>query len=389
MAARVIKEAISVGAPAYNAGSIALCADIYEAAAAQLLGTFSNELAKEVIRSLDVALATSQRLRSGARTFDNVDSRAVEQLAWSFRRSFDAQLRGGQLVSTGRDAIQTKAQSPAQFISQAVELGAPMYNRGDVAGCARIYAETAKSLLERDDLDASARSVLWSALQQSRNSMNMDSNAWALRRAIDVVAGGSPLRARTPQKSPRRSGGASRGTLLRDFATGDGIATRGTVVNDTVMGGRSNSRLSSAAGGAVFEGTVTRAGGGGFVSVRFDIDSPSFARLVRGRQGVAVQAAVSRGCSAWKFQLLEGSNGISWQADFTASNGDGMQRIPFSAMIPTFRGMPQGRGSLGSDGLERIRGFGFMLSFLTANGRSSGAFEEGPFSIMIKRIEVY
>merc|ERR1712232_1316401 len=142
--------------------------------------------------------------------------------------------------------------------------------------------------------------------------------------------------------------------------------------------------------GAVFEGNVTRRGGGGFASVRMTVqDQARLASALRGGRGIAVTASSARGCRDWKFQLNEGYDRVSWQADFTASNSSMTHRIPFSEFVPTSRGRQLGRKGLSEDAIDKLSSFGFMLSFLTADGRNSDGFVEGPFAIIISRVEVY
>lgn len=76
---------------------------------------------------------------------------------------------------------------PRRMIETAISQGAPLYNGGHVAGCARVYMTTVKSLLMSDDpqLTSSARHTLRTALTSAQHSSCSDSQAWTLRHALD------------------------------------------------------------------------------------------------------------------------------------------------------------------------------------------------------------
>jgi len=383
----LIDEAVSVGAPAYNAGDIALCAEIYKVVAERLLAEHRRELTPEVARDLEVVLQNDRALPGGGARSGGKGS-PIDRLAWSYRRAFDAHLdRRPQTLMKQQGVTRPIREVVAQTIAQ----GAPAYNRGDMVGCVNAYSATARSLVERTDLDTSARLALTAALQQCQKSADVNANAWALRRALDAASVSSAVGS-TPASSQRDAPSSGGGALIRDFTSGDGIAVRASVVNDTVMGGGSSSSVSLTGNGMLFEGNVTKRGGGGFASVRFDpADRAAFARVLTKGTGIIVSTNRICGGSVWKFQIMEGSDGTSWQADFNAPQSEqgSVQRIPFSSLHPTWRGRPQGRPGLTSEALRNARSFGFMMSFLSADGGNNNGFEDGPFALNILRVEVY
>jgi hypothetical protein len=278
----------------------------------------------------------------------------------------------------------------SEVIAQALSAGVPAYNSGDHAGCAQIYKDAARQLVEHADTDQSSKMMLDAALKQVEQSRDANGNAWGLRRALDATLA-NQRSASFPSPSKVKSGGASfTGGLIHDFTTSSGLSVQSSVVNDTVMGGRSDSQVTSSKDGALFEGNVTRRGGGGFASVRMAVqDRASMASALRGGNGIAVTVRSVRGCREWKLSLSEGWDRVSWQADFKASTSEKTHRIPFSEFVPTHRGRQMGRKGLTEDAVEKISSFGLMLSFLTADGRNSDGFEEGPFAIIVSRVEVY
>ena len=79
-----------------------------------------------------------------------------------------------------------------QRIASAIAVGAPAYNRGDVAGCLRLYRQTAEAIASDLASDASASGAvqrLRAALEKSSRE-GVDEGAWTMRRAFDELLGG-------------------------------------------------------------------------------------------------------------------------------------------------------------------------------------------------------
>lgn len=69
-------------------------------------------------------------------------------------------------------------------IRGAISMGAPAYNSGDIAGCAKIYTATANSMLRDPSLPAGCRSALETGLAKAAGG-DANAQAWALRNALD------------------------------------------------------------------------------------------------------------------------------------------------------------------------------------------------------------
>lgn len=77
-------------------------------------------------------------------------------------------------------------------IEAAIAVGAPRYNRGDIAGCARLYLATALTLVNAQISrgfpgQARALDTLKKGLAESQTLPDVDARAWALRHAFDRV----------------------------------------------------------------------------------------------------------------------------------------------------------------------------------------------------------
>ena len=70
-------------------------------------------------------------------------------------------------------------------IAEAIRLGAPAYNEGDVARCYSIYAETAKKLIDTRDDCAGVQTALRAGLARAAAMTDVDHQAWAMRDAFD------------------------------------------------------------------------------------------------------------------------------------------------------------------------------------------------------------
>ncbi len=73
------------------------------------------------------------------------------------------------------------------LIELAVERGVPIFNNGDVAGCAAIYEITSEALLAMGDVPEESRKVLAKALKAARAETSARQRAWILRGAIDIT----------------------------------------------------------------------------------------------------------------------------------------------------------------------------------------------------------
>lgn len=167
-------------------------------------------------------------------------------------------------------------------------------------------------------------------------------------------------------------------SVIFDFSQPDAVAGW-RAVDDVVMGGRSQSRMTftdalpEPVGVAVFTGTVSLEQGGGFASVRvdqLDLDLSAYDGLrlrVLGdgkRYGLTLRSA--------------GGMGVRFQAEFDAPEGDWTAiTLPFEAFVPKVFGMrmPLARGLK----RDRITTLGLIIS-----GKQSG-----PFALHVASIVAY
>jgi hypothetical protein len=76
-------------------------------------------------------------------------------------------------------------ESIALTLMQAIQLGAPAYNRGDIEGCYRLYAHTARRLIQERPDCPGAQAALREGLHRCTRLADVDDQAWALRDTFD------------------------------------------------------------------------------------------------------------------------------------------------------------------------------------------------------------
>ena len=75
--------------------------------------------------------------------------------------------------------------SPAGLIELAIKRGVPLFNSGEVAGCAALYELTCEALRSMASLPEGFRKELTSSLKSARAEESARQRAWILRGAID------------------------------------------------------------------------------------------------------------------------------------------------------------------------------------------------------------
>jgi len=82
-------------------------------------------------------------------------------------------------------ASETGPLKPDGLIELAIERGVPIFNNGDVAGCAALYEVTAEALRSMNSVPDASRKVLAKALREARAEKSARQRAWILRAALD------------------------------------------------------------------------------------------------------------------------------------------------------------------------------------------------------------
>jgi monofunctional biosynthetic peptidoglycan transglycosylase len=149
---------------------------------------------------------------------------------------------------------------------------------------------------------------------------------------------------------------------------------RWRIVNDTVMGGISQSRVFFAGRVLTFDGEVSRENGGGFASVRIALPQTDLSD----RDGIALRAEGGGDTFHLRLRTDDGPDGVAYQAGFEAPEGETRTvHVPFSAFRPTFRGRVLRNG----EPLDPSRIV--QIGFLIADGH------EGPFRLRLQQIGAY
>lgn len=159
---------------------------------------------------------------------------------------------------------------------------------------------------------------------------------------------------------------------------GNSSAAYWQVVNDSVMGGISRSRLQLHEDGfALFSGTVSLENNGGFASVRTQARTPAD---LSGFEGLSVD--VLGDGKTYSLRIKTVKNGritpYSYESSFETTAGEWQTHLlPYSSFAPVFRGRGvRGNPELNSDAV-------IELGFMIADG------QEGPFRLAVSNIGVY
>lgn len=166
------------------------------------------------------------------------------------------------------------------------------------------------------------------------------------------------------------------GTLPRTLTTFSGAADEPAwvAVNDDVMGGVSTGAPTIADGQLRFAGTLSLDNNGGFASVRttgrtYDFsDAAAIVLRVRG-DGRTYQVRLATDARIRR-------SAIAYGAEFRTAAGEWIEvRIPFTRLVPTFRGRTLDGPPLGLANVQEIR-------LLIGDDR------EGPFALVVDWIKV-
>jgi uncharacterized surface protein with fasciclin (FAS1) repeats len=82
-------------------------------------------------------------------------------------------------------ATESKPLTATQLMELAIERGVPIFNEGNIAGCAAIYEITIEALRTMESVPKNSQKLLAKALTDARAAKSLRDQAWILREAID------------------------------------------------------------------------------------------------------------------------------------------------------------------------------------------------------------
>lgn len=168
--------------------------------------------------------------------------------------------------------------------------------------------------------------------------------------------------------------GVSQGVRLLTDLTDSSADLGWYVVNDNVMGGRSQGGFEPEPGAILFAGR-TNTNGGGFSSIRTNVLELDLSAY----DGIGVHVKGDGRRYTWRLTTGARWRGalVSYWADFETENDRWSDvRIPFSRFTPRFRGTELNGPPLDP---SQISGMGLMIY----DG------EDGPFELRLDRVEAY
>ena len=256
------------------------------------------------------------------------------------------------------------ASAPASmnaYLERTVERGVPLYNQGNAAACAAVYATALEGIAETGDwgLADEQRSNLRSQLEITAALPDPDEQAWAYRRIIDTLLSGEPL-------SPPATADAR---PLFDFSDSAEI-DRWRVVLDGVMGGLSTGNIRQGEGTLLFTGETSLRNNGGFSSIRARLPAGSLAGYD------ALRIRVKGDGRSWILGANSGSGGRgdSYWSRFDTRDGEWQTvTVPITDMVRQYFGTP-------SPGQLRPSGVGGVEFYMYDK-------QAGPFRLEVAEIE--
>lgn len=154
-------------------------------------------------------------------------------------------------------ASSTNLNQAKQRISQAIAIGAPAYNEGNIEKCANVYEDTATEIAHL--LPTTLQTKLLSEVE-NESYTNYDAKAWALRRVFDsIIEYQLPL-------SPSQDDVPNNAITYEPF-TSNQLGGEPVGVMDSVMGGISRGGWIQKSN--IFYGETSLANNGGFASLRW------------------------------------------------------------------------------------------------------------------------
>ena len=144
-----------------------------------------------------------------------------------------------------------------------------------------------------------------------------------------------------------------------------------TTIDDTVMGGKSTSRVKlDKDGNGVFEGHVSLKNNGGFSSARLNLDKKQINNCTK------IGLKLKGDGKKYQFRIkTKSSDYYSYTASFSTSGNWEYIEIPLTNMIPTYRGRTLNKPNFSENHFEQISLF-------------IGNKKEERFKLIVKTIEL-
>jgi S1-C subfamily serine protease len=190
-----INDAIEIGAPLYNQGNHEACYRIYAAAAL------------DVNRKLPACPGPKRALLDGVKRADSLGSWTDK--AWAMRDAFDGVLDvlkrahdAGTTAASGGGARRKVPHHPLAMLDGcthdnlkyignailgAINVGAPLYNQGNIEACYRVYEGAILDVSRNVPACGGPNKALQAGLKEAGVRTAYADKAWALRDAFDGV----------------------------------------------------------------------------------------------------------------------------------------------------------------------------------------------------------
>ena len=285
-------------------------------------------------------------------------------------------------------------------ISNVLSLAVAIQGKNNTEYLKSLYIKSITSIKELDTISIESKKVMSQALEAAKNESLNDAPAQVkcLRNALEFVY--NEVRLPDIHCKPVLPAGENIGSkekkdcVLLDFTESTEALCKFTpkILNDTVMGGESQSEFRIQNGEGFFEGAVSTVRDGGFASVKFHPeDVGELRKALKGCTGlICVVKTLAKKVQRFKIQLgsLQRMRAFNYQSEIVLSPSSDFTPVflHISTFWPTMFGhVVANQGAVDVDTIETL---GIIVSKLTDDCKPNPDFEEGHFSIALRCIKV-
>ena len=285
-------------------------------------------------------------------------------------------------------------------ISNVISLAVAIQGKNNIEHLKSLYLKTVTSIQELDTVSNEAKKIIGQALEEAKNDSldDMPAQVKCLRNALDYVYN----EVRLPEIHDKPAFLANESVkpkvkkeeFLLDF-TGEReplLKFTPKILNDTVMGGSSQSEFKIQHGEGLFEGSVSTDRDGGFASVKFHPqDVEELRKALNGCVGlVCTLKNLTKKVQRFKIQLasMKKMRAFNYQSEIVLPPSSDFTPVflHISTFWPTMFGHVL--SSQGTVDVKTVDALGIIVSKLTDDCKPNPDFEEGHFSIAVQCIKV-
>eukprot|EP00794_Sanderia_malayensis_P005356 gene5356-6027_t len=383
-----LRSVLAMGGPMMNTGKSSMCSVLFKSAIKSVLkNKRQTKMPQNLVEVLEEGLADHEGVTD------------AHDAAWGLRTTLDAVYDAYVEMYCG---ITDVGFHPVhKQISNVITLVTAIKGPNSSAHQLQLYLKACKSIINYKELSEQSSKMLKDAVEKAESDCEQTIKLFALRKALDYIYDEVRLPEVYNEDAGKNAGACAskeaitKEAVLLDFTSGKEVAIKleHKLLNDTIMGGESQSEFDVGTEGATFKGSVSTARKGGFASVRFHAESvEEMRKVLKGCTGfiVTVKNTHERQCCV-KLQLASEAKlrAFNYQSQIILEPNQKDYSLVFlhiSTFWPTMFGhVLSAPGKLDTEKVDTI---GLIVSKLGDNGKPNPNFVEGEFSLVLKEIKI-